>query len=50
VWFFNSHARLRVHRAPGFPCALDFQGHEVQAKLAQTGGEIARVCLLLFEN
>ena len=22
VCFFNSHARLRVHWAPGFPCAL----------------------------
>jgi hypothetical protein len=22
VWFFHFHARLRVHRAPGFPCAL----------------------------
>src|SRR5271169_516374 len=22
VCFFNSHARLRVQRAPGFPCAL----------------------------
>jgi hypothetical protein len=25
VCFFISHARLRVHRAPGFPCALCFQ-------------------------
>jgi len=24
VCFFISHARLRVHRAPGFPCALYF--------------------------
>jgi len=22
VWFFHFHARLRVHRAPGIPCAL----------------------------
>jgi hypothetical protein len=22
VCFFHSHARLRVHRAPGIPCAL----------------------------
>jgi hypothetical protein len=28
VWFFDSHARLRVHWAPGFPCALcSFEGH-----------------------
>jgi hypothetical protein len=26
VCFFNSHARLRVHQAPGFPCALYFSG------------------------
>jgi hypothetical protein len=25
VCFFNSHARLRVQRAPGFPCALCFE-------------------------
>ena len=25
VCFFISHARLRVHRAPGFPCALCFE-------------------------
>jgi hypothetical protein len=27
------HARLRVQRAPGFPCALCFQKANVQAKL-----------------
>ena len=26
VWFFNFHARLRVHRAPGIPHALCFLG------------------------
>src|SRR5712671_4029493 len=25
VLYSNSHARLRVHRAPGFPCALIFE-------------------------
>jgi len=26
VCFFHLHARLRVHRAPGIPCALCFEG------------------------
>ena len=29
------HARLRVQRAPGFPCALCFQKANVQAKLGR---------------
>jgi hypothetical protein len=29
---------------------LIFRGQEVQAKLARTGGEIAKLYLLLFEN
>jgi hypothetical protein len=28
---------------------LIFRGQEVQAKLARTGGEIAKLCLLLYE-
>jgi hypothetical protein len=28
VCFFISHARLRVHRAPGIPCALYFRRGE----------------------
>jgi hypothetical protein len=29
------HARLRVQRAPGFPCALCFQKANVEAKLGR---------------
>jgi len=32
VWFFYSHARLRVRRAPGFPCALYFHGRMISGK------------------
>src|SRR5260370_23711935 len=36
VCFFISHARLRVHRAPGIPCALYFRrGETVFAKLGR---------------
>src|SRR5258708_37695854 len=35
VCFFISHARLRVHRAPGIPCALRFQGRELHAQLGR---------------
>ena len=38
VCFFNSHARLRVQRAPGFPCALYFSG----ARLANLGRIVSR--------
>jgi hypothetical protein len=37
VWFFYSHARLRVQLAPGFPCALDYLGERLQ----QTSGVTA---------
>jgi hypothetical protein len=35
VWFFHFHARLRVRRAPGFPCALCLSRDEVLAKLGR---------------
>jgi hypothetical protein len=38
-------ARTRYSLRP-----LIFRGQEVQAKLARTGGEIAKLYLLLFEN
>jgi len=34
VCFFILHARLRVHRAPGIPCALNSTGGMFMAKLA----------------
>ena len=35
VCFFISHARLRVRRAPGFPCALFYQRDKVSASLGR---------------
>jgi hypothetical protein len=35
VCFFISHARLRVQRAPGFPCALCFVRAEILAQLGR---------------
>src|SRR5258705_13438506 len=32
VYFFHLYARLRVHRAPGIPCALCLSGRTVLAK------------------
>jgi hypothetical protein len=46
VLCFISHARLRVHRAPGIPCALIFLGERFLQKL----GRIApRECGVVFE-
>src|SRR6476646_2981635 len=46
VVYFLSHARLRVHRAPGIPCALCMR---VEGNFWQTSGasrgENARLCL-----
>ena len=35
VLYLNSHARLRVHWAPGIPCALVSLGETVHAKLGR---------------
>ena len=35
VLCFISHARLRVHRAPGIPCALCFAGRTILAQLGR---------------
>src|SRR5260370_14241118 len=43
---FISHARLRVHWAPGIPCALCFSGRNGFAKL---GRLVPRECVLMFE-
>ena len=55
VCFFILHARLRVHRAPGIPCALSIS--EAKDFLAQPRAQCAagsrmRVCTQsgLFEN
>jgi len=46
VCFFISHARLRVHRAPGFPCALCFsRGGTTCRTRAQTRRGNVDVCL-----
>src|SRR5258706_12176640 len=52
VCFFISHARLRVHRAPGIPCALYFRrGETVLQNSGASRREIAESYLLwLFEN
>ena len=47
------HARPRVQRACGIPCALLIQGRTFTAKLARRRSEVAMLCLritLLFEN
>jgi hypothetical protein len=45
VCFFTLHARLRAHRAPGIPCALQIQGEELQGKLGRfaprEGGDLS---------
>ena len=47
VLYLNSHARLRVHWAPGIPCALVSLGETVHAKL----GRIApRECGVVFDE
>src|SRR5712672_1447607 len=46
VCLFLSHTRLRVHRAPGIPCALYYRGQDVQGKSrAKRCAEIATSCL-----
>jgi hypothetical protein len=41
-----SHARLRVHQAPGIPCALCFQvGRMSKQNSRETRGEIAKLRL-----
>jgi hypothetical protein len=51
VCFFNSHARLRVQRAPGFPCALCFLGAEIAAQLGRVASrERGRASSRLFEK
>jgi hypothetical protein len=43
VCSFNSHTRLRAHRAPGIPCALDWEGAYRQNS-RDMRGEIAKSC------
>jgi len=45
VWFFHFHARLRVHRAPGFPCALCFRGRKFLHNPGASRRGKAAVCL-----
>jgi hypothetical protein len=46
VCFFISHARLRVRRAPGFPCALlFFRGQKFLHSSGVLRRENAKVCL-----
>src|SRR5882672_4237431 len=47
VWFYFFHARLRVHWAPGFPCALFLSRANVRAKLGRIASRERRG---LFEN
>ena len=50
VCFFYSHARLRVRRAPGFPCALSLLEGDGDANLGrELRRENAKLCLLLFD-
>ena len=45
VCFLISHARLRVHRAPGFPCALFIEGGSYNNSGAIRAAGM-RVCVL----
>ena len=42
---FYSHTRLRVHRAPGIPCALCFARGHVPAQLGRVASREGDVCL-----
>jgi hypothetical protein len=46
VLCFISHARLRVQRAPGFPCALAFRGTMFVHSLGASRRENANLCLM----
>jgi hypothetical protein len=41
----TTHTRLRVHWAPGLPCALVSEGQTIRLNPAQTCCEIAELCL-----
>src|SRR5205814_2899155 len=45
VCFFILHARLRAHRAPGFPAPSFLLGGTIGSNSRKTGGENAEVCL-----
>src|SRR5213595_3282992 len=45
VCFFILHARLRVHRAPGIPCALCFRGTRFRAQLGRFYAARSRRCV-----
>src|SRR5260370_21034841 len=53
VCFFHLHARLRVHRAPGIPCALCYQrtGNSDKTRAQAAARSRSRVCVCggLFE-
>src|ERR1700730_1995967 len=44
VFFLHLHARLRVHRAPGIPHALDFRGEGSLHNSGKSRREIAELC------
>jgi hypothetical protein len=46
VCFSISHARLRVQRAPGFPCALFFSGAMFVHSSGASRGEMEDACLV----
>ena len=47
VLYFISHARLRVHQAPGIPCALIFLGERFMHDSGVSRREIADAYLKL---
>ncbi len=50
VCFLNSHARLRVQRAPGIPCALCYRGTRFVDSSGASRRENADSYPRLFEN
>jgi hypothetical protein len=50
VCFHHSHARLRVQRAPGFPCALSSFEGDLGNSSGASRRENVSCCVLLFDN
>jgi hypothetical protein len=50
VCFYISHARLRVHRAPGIPCALNWAKASRTTRAHRAAGSRACIFYWLFEN
>ena len=50
VCLFHLHARLRVHRAPGFPCALRFREGQMSCQPRTHRAARMRTCICRFRG